>query len=70
MFNFFAIPSIFESEISGDTSSETGYHLSLGENSTKGSSYTVENLSKSRFLHIRISFSQGESALHTKRTYR
>jgi len=33
LFNFIAIPSVFESEVSGDTPEDTGYHLALGDSS-------------------------------------
>jgi len=51
VFHFMAIPSVYESEVEKEEDQQTGYHLALGDSSTIGSSYTVENLTKTRFLH-------------------
>jgi len=37
IFSFVAIPSIFESELSGEPSVDKGYHMALGTNNAKGS---------------------------------
>ena len=69
-FHFFMIPSVFESEVSHEPDEETGYHLSQGDHMEPGSQSSVENMTKYRFLHVRIDFSQGETALKTKRIYK
>ena len=68
--SFVAIPSIFESELSGDPSESKGYHMALGSNNTKGSQSAVDDLSSVGFLNVKIQFEQGISALHTKREYK
>jgi len=36
-FSFFAIPSIFESELTEDPAEDKGYHMALGTESLQGS---------------------------------
>ena len=70
IFSFVAIPSIFESELSGEPSEGKGYHLALGAKQTKGSQSAVDDLSSVGFISVELQFEQGTSALHTKREYK
>ena len=70
IFSFVAIPSIFESELSGERSEGKGYHLALGAKQTKGSQSAVDDLSSVGFISVELHFEQGTSALHTKREYK
>ena len=51
VFHFMAIPSVYASEVENEPAQQTGYHLALGDVAETGSTYTVENISKTRFLH-------------------
>ena len=54
VFSFVAIPSIFESELSGDPSESKGYHLALGSKNSKGSQSKLDNLSHAGFLNVEL----------------
>jgi hypothetical protein len=68
VFSYFAIPSIFESDRSGDPTKETGYHMSLDTSNQAGSQFSIKDLDKAQFLRFQLNLFQGGSALHTKRT--
>jgi len=70
IFSFVAIPSIFESELSGERSEGKGYHMALGAVNTKGSQSAVNDLSSVGFLNVELQFEQGIAALHTRREYK
>ena len=69
-FYFTATPSLFKSESSAWPSKETGYHISSGTSTKKGSQYRPEELPSVSYLRIKIVLDKSTSALLTTRYFK
>ena len=66
--NFRMTPSVFESEVS--SSQETGYHVSLGQNPTLGSTSDNSETSFITMVKLQLQFDYDNVVLNTQRKYR
>lgn len=62
-----ATPSLFKSESSSWPSKETGYHISSGTSTKKGSQFRPEDLPSVSYLKVKIFMDKSSSALLTTR---
>jgi hypothetical protein len=69
-FYFTATPSLFKSESTIWPSQDTGYHLSSGTSTKKGSQFRPEELPSVSFLKVKILIDKSSSALLTTRYFK